>query len=144
MGLLAGGAEAVERVLRERTDVFERERAIVAVAVGTELAATLAGSAVGGARHVESADDAGQLLDSETVDLAIAPAGAIAASAELRELRRILRPGGRLVVPVQSGAAAPCARRLAGAGFLVLRATEDGGAVTVLIAVRGEFAAYAA
>jgi len=143
MGLLAGGAEAVERVLRERTDVFERERAIVAVAVGTELAATLAGSAVGGARHVESADDAGQLLDSETVDLAIAPAGAIAASAEL-ELRRILRPGGRLVVPVQSGAAAPCARRLAGAGFLVLRATEDGGAVTVLIAVRGEFAAYAA
>jgi len=134
----------VERVLRERTDVFEHERRILAIAARPEIERVLARLPQGRCRRAAALSrEALRFDDCESFDVAIADAGAVDGSGgALRELARMLRPGGRLVVRVGGGAAADLTQRLAGAGFFVSRAAEGRGA-TVLVAVRGEFAAYA-
>ncbi len=133
-------------MLRERTDVFERERSILAIAARPELERLLERLPQGRCRRLAALSAEALRFDAcETFDVAIADAGAVerGPAGALRELARMLRPGGRLVLSVSAGAAASCAQHLASAGFFVARAGEDGPA-TVLLAVRGEFAAYAA
>lgn len=138
-------AADVERVLRERTDVFEHERRILAIAAQPEIERVLERLPQGRCRRAPALSrEALRFDDCESFDIAIADADAVedGPAGALRELVRMLRPGGRLVLRVSTVAAAGCAQRLAGAGFLVARAADDRGA-TVLVAVRGEFAAYA-
>ena len=137
-------AADVERVLRERTDVFEHERAILAIAAQPEIERVLERLPQGRCRRAAALSrEALRFDDCESFDIAIADADAVedGPAGALGELARMLRPGGWVVLRVSAAAAASCAQRLAGAGFFVARAAEGRGA-TVLLGVRGEFAAY--
>ena len=140
-GMIATDTSTLVRVLRERTDVFERERSILAIAPGAEFEPILA--RIPHARATSLRDLALLRSEAESFDLVIADAGVIASGSDRahRELARLLRPGGRLVTTVAAGLARACVEQLA-AGFLVARAAEHRGS-TVLVAIRGEFAAYA-
>src|SRR5579862_9607925 len=92
----SGGA-GLERVLRERTDVFEHERRILAIAVRPEIERVLARLPQGRCRRAPALSrEALRFDDCESFDLAIADAGSVdGAGSALRELARMLRPGGR-------------------------------------------------
>jgi SAM-dependent methyltransferase len=140
----AGESPQLERVLRERTDVFECERSILAIAPGPLVDRILERLPHAHCRRAATTSSEAMRFDAETFDVAIAQIAALdrGAGCTLYELTRMLRPGGRLVLGVTTAAAAACVERLRTAGFLVARAAGDGDS-TVLVGVRGEFAAYA-
>src|SRR5579872_4882381 len=138
----AGTDRDVERVLRERTDVFERERAVLAIDPGPEIARLLARLPHDGWRRTPSRSGEPFPFDAETFDVAIADAAVLERAPGAEQLARMLRPGGSLVLTVSAEATASCTQRLASAGFFVARGAEGHGS-NVLVAVRGEFAAYA-
>jgi SAM-dependent methyltransferase len=139
-----GEGRRLERALRERTDVFERARSILAIAPGPAAERVLERLPCGHCRRAAATSWEALRFDAETFDVAIVTHRELdrGAGCALVELTRMLRPGGRLVLSVGSGAAGACAQRLAAAGFLVTRAVDERDG-TVLLGIRGEFAAYA-
>jgi SAM-dependent methyltransferase len=125
-------SEILEAVLRQRTDILETERRVLAIAPDPPLTETLEGLG-----HLDYRR-AAQSFDVIVGDSAQFGADARAA---LHELTRMLRPGGRLILAVAAERADFFRRRLASEGFLVSIGHQDADG-QVLLAVRGEFAAY--
>ena len=136
-------SEILEAVLRQRTDILETERRVLAIAPDPPLTETLEGL---GHLHYRRAAHAGQVHQrfvAESFDVIVGDSAQFGADARaaLHELTRMLRPGGRLILAVVAERADFFRRRLAAEGFLVSIGHQDADG-QVLLAVRGEFAAY--
>jgi SAM-dependent methyltransferase len=136
-------SEILEAVLRQRTDILETERRVLAIAPDPPLTETLEGL---GHLHYRRAAHAGQVHQrfvAESFDVIVGDSAQFGADARaaLHELTRMLRPGGRLILAVVAERADFFRRRLAAEGFLVSIGHRDADG-QVLLAVRGEFAAY--
>ena len=131
----------LEAALREHTDIFEVAGGVLAIAPEPSL-----DDALGAIPHLTY--DRSGLADverlhytAESYDAVIGDADALADASHrpLRDLGRLLRPGGRLVLRVKTDAVEAAATDLAGAGFLVIPA-HVGERTAILISVRGEHA----
>jgi hypothetical protein len=132
----------LERVLRERTDVLSAARRVLHIAPAARLRATLAGL-----EQLDycAAEPAPGSLDSlelafveESFDVVICDGEEDVPRVPLREIARMLRPGGRAILTAPSGQSEETfAELLAQAGFLATRVRER-VAPTVFVCVRGE------
>jgi SAM-dependent methyltransferase len=115
---------------------------VLAIAVRAPLGETLARLPHLEYRHAARASAVELRFVAESFDVIVCDSERIDADAHRapRELARMLRPGGRLIVAVAAERADAYRDRLAPEGFLVARARTD-GETHVLVAVRGEFAA---
>ena len=129
----------LEAVLREHTDIFEVAGGVLAIAPERSLDDTL-----GAIPHLTY--DRSGLADverlhftAESFDAVIGDADALADASHrpLRDLARLLRPGGRLVLRVTRERVDAAAADLAAAGFLVIPVHVD-ERTAILISVRGE------
>src|SRR5579871_5065283 len=129
----------LEAVLRAHTDIFETPRGVLAIAPEPTLHDALA--AVPQIRYDRSglADVERLHLAPESFDALIGDADALAEASHrpLRDLGRLLRPGGRLVLRVTPGRSRACTQDLESAGFLVVPAHAD-SRCQILLGVRGE------
>jgi SAM-dependent methyltransferase len=131
----------LEAALREHTGIFERACGVLAIAPERSLDDALA--AVPHLAYDRSglADVERLHYTAESFDAVIGDADALAHATHrpLRDLARLLRPGGRLVLRVTSGRAQQCVTDLAASGFLVVPAHVD-EREHIVIGVRGEHA----
>jgi SAM-dependent methyltransferase len=129
----------LEAVLREHTDIFEAGGGVLAIAPERSLHDAL--DAVPELDYDRSglADVERLHFTAESFDAVIGDADALAGASHrpLRELARLLRPGGRLVLSVTSERVDACVTELAASGFLVIPACLD-EQTAILISVRGE------
>ena len=130
---------ALEAVLREHTDIFEVGGGVLAIAPERSLDDTLAALPHLAYDRTGLADVERLHFTAESFDAVIGDADALAVASHrpLRELARLLRPGGRLVLRVTPGRVDACVSELAAAGFLVVPAHVD-ERKQILISVRGE------
>jgi SAM-dependent methyltransferase len=133
----------LEAVLRQRTDILETERRVLAIAPDGALDETLEGLTHLDYRCAAHATEVHQCFIAESFDVIVGESARFGADARcaLHELTRMLRPGGRLILAVAAERADFYRRRLVAEGFLVSLAHEDDN-TPVLLAVRGEFAEY--
>jgi SAM-dependent methyltransferase len=132
----------LERVLRERTDVLAAARRVLHIAPAARLRATLA--ALEQLDYFAAEPTPGS-LDSlalpfveESFDVVICDGAEDGRRVPLREIARMLRPGGRAVLTAPSGESEQTfAELLARAGFFATRVRER-MAPTVFVCVRGE------
>lgn len=133
------GAVPLVAVLRQHTDVFEAAGGVLAIAPERSLHDAL--DAVPQLDYDRSglADVERLHFTAESFDVVIGDADALADASHrpLRDLARLLRPGGRLVLSVTSERADACVTDLGTAGFLVIPAHLD-EQTAILIGVRGE------
>ena len=136
-------SEILEAVLRQRTDILETERRVLAIAPDPPLTETLEGLGNLDYRRAAHAGQVHQRFVAESFDVIVGDSAQFGADARaaLHELTRMLRPGGRLILAVAPERADFFRRRLASEGFLVSIGHQDADG-QVLLAVRGEFAAY--
>jgi SAM-dependent methyltransferase len=136
-------SEILEAVLRQRTDILETERRVLAIAPDPPLTETLEGLGHLDYRRAAHAGQVHQRFVAESFDVIVGDSAQFGADARaaLYELTRMLRPGGRLILAVPAERADFFRRRLASEGFLVSIGHQDADG-QVLLAVRGEFAAY--
>ena len=129
----------LEAVLREHTDVFEGAGGVLAIAPERSLDDTLAAIPHLAYDRSGLADVERLHYSAESFDAVIGDADALAVASHkpLRDLARLLRPGGRLVLRVASDRVDACVTDLAAAGFLVIPAHVD-ERTAILISVRGE------
>ena len=138
----ARSAPRLEAVLLAHTDVLAARRRVLALAPGPELFEVLESLAQLDRRYaVRSAHvDPSHATASYDVVLADVRRFGVSESRSVKELARLLCPGGRAIVAVAPERAATVRRRLAAEGFLVALAAAD-ESTQVLVGVRGEFAA---
>lgn len=136
-------SEILEAVLRQRTDILETERRVLAIAPDPKLTQTLTGLGHLDYRRAAHAAQVHQSFVAESFDVIVGDSAQFGADARtaLHELTRMLRPGGRLILAVTAERADFYRRRLAAEGFLVSVGHQDADG-QVLLAVRGEFASY--
>ena len=129
----------LEAVLREHTDIFEVAGGVLAIAPERSLDDTLGAIAHLNYDRSGVADVERLHFTAESFDAVIGDANAIADASHrpLRDLARLLRPGGRLVLRVTADRVDAAATDLAAAGFLVIPAHID-ERTAILISVRGE------
>ena len=129
----------LEAVLRAHTNIFEAPGGVLAIAPERSLHDAL--DAVPQLDYDRSglADVERLHFTAESFDAVIGDADALAGASHrpLRELARLLRPGGRLVLSVTSERVDACVTDLVAAGFLVIPAHVD-EQTAILIGVRGE------
>jgi SAM-dependent methyltransferase len=139
-------AEAkLEAVLLAHTDVLAARRRVLAVAPEGPLFEALESLAQLERHYVAATAGVALSFPASSFDVIVADSRRCGAGerAGVRELTRVLRPGGRLIVAVAVACAATARRRLLAEGYLVALAAYDARA-HVLVAVRGEFADDAA
>jgi SAM-dependent methyltransferase len=142
-----GGAD-LERLLRERTDVFVEQRRVLHLAGSGELQDTL--SALENIDYhctegaVESVEELALPYVSAGFDVVVCDGelrcgdGALHDGGPLREIARLLRPGGRAILTAPSQLApGKFAQLVARAGFFVSR-SRGYGAADVFLCVRAE------
>lgn len=129
----------LEAVLREHTSVFESACGVLAIAPEPALDDALASMPHLAYDRSGLADVERLHYTAESFDAVIGDADALAGATHrpLRDLARLLRPGGRLVLRVTSGRARACVADLTASGFLVVPA-DVGEREHILIGVRGE------
>ena len=134
-------ATQLEAVLREHTTIFEAAAGVLAIAPEWALDDALAAMPHLAYNRGGLADVERLHYTSESFDAVIGDADALADASHrpLRDLARLLRPGGRLVLRVSAGRSDACVTDLAGAGFLVVPAHVD-EQEHILVGVRGEHA----
>ena len=132
-------ATQLEAVLREHTDIFEAPGGVLAIAPGRSLDDTLAAIPHLAYDRSGLADVERLHFTAESFDAVIGDADALADASHrpLRDLARLLRPGGRLVLRITPDRVDAAATDLAAAGFLVIPAHID-ERTAILISVRGE------
>ncbi len=137
--MAAANQAPIEAVLRVHTDIFDAPREVLAIAPESPLDEMLAAAATVGYDRSGVADVERLHYASASFDAVIGDADALAEGSHrpLRDLARLLRPGGRLVLGVSPGRASHAARDLRRAGFLVVPA-HRGAARHVLVGIRGE------
>jgi protein-L-isoaspartate O-methyltransferase len=140
---LPDASAVLEAVVRQRTDLVEDKRRVLAIAIGAALDETLHGLSHLDYRRVARATAVELRFVAESFDVIICDSERFGADAPRapQELTRMLRPGGRLILAVAAERAGAYRRRLAAEGFLVALAHADED-THVLLGVRGEFAAY--
>jgi protein-L-isoaspartate O-methyltransferase len=129
--------------MRQRTDLAEDKRRVLAIAIGTALDETLQGLTHLDYRRAARATAVELRFVAESFDVIICDSERFGTDAPRapQELTRMLRPGGRLILAVAGERSDAYRRRLADEGFLVALAHADED-THVLLGVRGEFAAY--
>jgi len=129
----------LEAVLREHTDIFEVAGGVLAIAPERSLDDTLAAIPHLAYDRSGLADVERLHFTAESFDAVIGDADALAdvSHRPLRDLARLLRPGGRLVLRVGADRVDAAATELGAAGFLVIPAHVD-ERTAILISVRGE------
>jgi SAM-dependent methyltransferase len=129
----------LEAVLRAHTNIFDAPGGVLAIAPERSLDDALAGAPDLAYDRSGLADVERLHYSAESFDAVIGDADALAGASHrpLRNLARLLRPGGRLVLSVSSARAEACVTDLAAAGFLVVPAHID-ERMQILIGVRGE------
>ena len=132
-------ATQLETVLRAHTDIFEAAGGVLAIAPEPSLRDALDAVPELDYDRTGLADIERLHLSAESFDAVICDADALAGASHrpLRDLARLLRPGGRLVLSVTSERLDACVTDLAAAGFLVIPAHRD-EQQAILISVRGE------
>jgi SAM-dependent methyltransferase len=141
---VAGNDDAVERLLRERTDVFCEARRVLHIAPQAELQGTL--SAL---EHLDYHCSEQPAVEIDELEIPHVSAGfdVIVCDGELggdaplrplREIARLLRPGGRAILSAPAQVhPGDFAKLIARAGFFVSRRREL-GRPDVFLCVRGE------
>jgi protein-L-isoaspartate O-methyltransferase len=129
--------------MRQRTDLVEDKRRVLAIAIGTALDETLQGLRHLDYRRAARATAVELRFVAESFDVIICDSESFGADAPRapHELTRMLRPGGRLILAVAAERSDAYRRRLAAEGFLVVLAHDDED-THVLLGVGGEFAAH--
>ena len=132
-------ATQLEAVLRAHTDIFEEAGGVLAIAPERSLDDTLAAIPHLAYDRSGLADVERLHFTAESFDAVIGDANALADASHrpLRDLARLLRPGGRLVLRVTADRVDAAATELGAAGFLVIPAHVD-ERTAILISVRGE------
>jgi protein-L-isoaspartate O-methyltransferase len=139
---LPDASAVLEAVMRQRTDLVADKRRVLAIAVGAALDETLQGLTHLDYRRAARATAVELRFVAESFDVIICDSERFGAEAPRapRELTRMLRPGGRLILAVAAERSDAYRRQLAAEGFLVALA-HAGADTHVLLGVRGEFAA---
>lgn len=128
----------LEAVLLQHTDVLAARRRVLAIAPCPEVFEVLESLSQLDRRYVRAAT-ADPSLASASFDIAVADSrrGGVGAREGVRELARVVCPGGRLILAVPAACAATLRRRLGSEGFLVALAACD-ELTQVFVGVRGE------
>jgi hypothetical protein len=132
----------LEAVLLAHSDVLAARRRVLAIAPEGPLFETLEGLAQLERHYVAGTETVAARFPLTIFDVIVADSRRCGAGERtgVRELTRVLRPGGRLIVAVAATCAGMLRRRLIAEGYLVTLAACD-ERTHVLLAVRSEFAA---
>jgi SAM-dependent methyltransferase len=136
------GEAKLEAVVLAHSDVLAARRRVLAIAPEGPLFETLEGLAQLERHYVASTATVAARFAPNSFDVIVADSRRCGAGERdgVRELTRVLRPGGRLIVAVAAACAGMLRRRLIAEGHLVVLAACD-ERTHVLVAVRSEFAA---
>lgn len=136
----------LDAVLLQHSDVLAAPRSVLAVAPDVELFELLESMSNLKIAYAARSRAADLAFADDFFDVVVADSrrsGGLGDRAGARELARVLRPGGRLIIAAAVVCAPQLRRRLGCAGFLVALAAAD-ERCEVLVGVAGEFSSESA